>query len=77
MKTIKISSVIALMALVISCSPTKVVTDINKDTDFSTYETNSFLGGQDDSDEILHDFDKKRIRDAFISEIEARGLKPV
>lgn len=77
MKTIRILSLAAFMALISSCSPVKVITDVNKDIDFSGYETYSFLGWQADSDKILNDFDKKRIRDAYISEFEARGLKPV
>ena len=60
-----------------ACSSVKVVADMDQSVDFSKYETYSFLGWQDDSDKILNDFDKKRIRDAFISEFEARGMKPV
>ena len=66
-----------LLIVVSACSSVKVVADMDKSVDFSKYETYSFLGWQDDSDKILNDFDKKRIRDAFISEFEARGLKPV
>jgi len=60
-----------------ACSSVKVVADMDKNTDFSKYETYSFLGWQDDSDKIMNDFDKKRIHDAFIKEFEARGMKPV
>lgn len=77
MKKIKISALVAIVALLTSCSPVKVITEVNKDIDFSSYETYSFLGWQDNSNEILSEFDQKRIRDAFISEFEARGLKPV
>lgn len=77
MKTIKFFSFIALAVLISSCSSVKVVADMDKTVDFTKYETYSFLGWQDDSDKILNDFDKKRLRDAFISEFEARGMKPV
>jgi hypothetical protein len=77
MKTIKLFSLIAMAAMISSCSPVKVVADVDKTVDFSKYETYSFLGWQKDSDKILNDFDKKRIHDAFISEFEARGLKGV
>lgn len=77
MKTIKLFSFIALVAMISSCSSVKVVTDMDKTVDFTKYETYSFLGWQDDSDKILNDFDKKRIHDAFISEFEARGMKAV
>jgi hypothetical protein len=57
-----------------SCSSVKVVTDMDQSVDFSKYSTYSFLGWQANSDEILNDFDRKRIRDAFIKEFEARGM---
>jgi len=77
MKTIKLLALISITALIASCSSVKVVTDMDKTVDFSKYETYSFMGWQDDSDKIMNDFDKKRVHDAFISEFEARGLKPV
>ena len=77
MKNIKLLALIPLTALIASCSSVKVVADMDKTVDFSKYETYSFLGWQDDSDKIMNDFDKKRVHDAFISEFEARGLKPV
>jgi hypothetical protein len=77
MKIIRLFSMLALAVAMISCSTVKVVSDMDKTTDFSIYETYSFLGWQNDSDKLLNDFDKKRIRDAFMSEFERRGLKPV
>jgi len=77
MKTIKLFSFIALAAMITSCSSVKVVADMDKTVDFSKYETYSFLGWQEDSDKIMNDFDEKRLRDAFISEFEARGMKAV
>ncbi|MEA3476722.1 MAG: DUF4136 domain-containing protein [Bacteroidota bacterium] len=77
MKSLKFFSLLAIVALFTSCSSVKVVTDMDKTVDFSKYETYSFLGWQEDSDKIMNDFDKKRVHDAFISEFEARGLKPV
>ena len=50
---------------------------MDKNTDFSKYETYSFMGWQNDSDKIFNDFDKKRLHDAFISEFERRGMKLV
>lgn len=77
MKTLKLSLPILLAILVSSCSTVKVVTDMDATVDFSKYETYNFLGWQENSDKILNEFDKKRMRDAFISEFEARGMKPV
>lgn len=67
----------AFVMAMASCSPIKVVVDMDKTADFSQYQTYSFLGWQNESDKILNEFDKKRIRDAFISEFDRRGLKPV
>jgi len=77
MKNISLFSLLILGILLASCSSIKVVSDTDKTVDFSKYETYSFLGWQENSDKILNDFDKKRIRDAFISEFEARGMKYV
>jgi len=77
MKILKLIPVLAVTVAMISCATVKVVTDVDKTIDFSQYKTYSFLGWQNNSDRILTDFDKKRMRDAFISEFERRGLKPV
>lgn len=69
------SIIILLMA--VSCSSVKVVTDMDRSTDFSKYTTYSFLGWQDDSDALLNEFDKKRLRDAFKAEFDSRGLRYV
>ncbi len=77
MKTFKNFAIIAIGVLLVSCSSVKVVTDMDSNVDFSKYKTYNFLGWQENSDQILNDFDKKRIHDAFISEFEARGMKGV
>ena len=68
---------LALAVAMTSCSTVKVVVDMDKTADFSHYKTYSFLGWQNNSDQTLSELDQKRIRDAFISEFERRGLKPV
>lgn len=65
----------AFFALLLSCSGIKVTTDSEKTTDFSQYKSFSFLGWQNDSDKIMNEFDKKRMRDAFKSEFQKRNLK--
>ena len=57
------------------CSSIKVTSDVDKETDFSQYKTFSFLGWQKDSDKILNDFDKNRMREAFKTEFQKRNLK--
>lgn len=68
---------LALMMAMVSCSTVKIAVDMDKTADFSQYKTYNFLGWQNNSDQILNELDQKRIRDAFISEFERRGLKPV
>lgn len=74
MKTsVKLVSLL-LILLISSCTTVKVVSDVDKTVDFSQYKTYNFLGWQNNSDKLLNEFDKKRIRDAFIEEFTARGI---
>ena len=66
-----------VIILTFGCSSVKVTSDANKETDFSKYKTYTFLGWQEDSDKILNEFDKKRMRDAFSEEFSKRNLKQV
>ena len=67
----------ALVLILASCSPVKVVVDNKKDPDFSVFKTFSFQSWQDDSEEIFSEADKKLLRDSFISEFERRGFQYV
>jgi hypothetical protein len=67
--------VLPLIALMVSCSTVKVVTDMDKTVDFTQYKTYSFLGWQQNSDQIMNEFDKKRMHEAFGNEFKARGLE--
>jgi hypothetical protein len=68
-------SVIIVSAFIFGCSSIKVTSDSEKSTDFSQYKTFSFLGWQNDSDKVMNDFDKKRMRDAFKAEFQKRNLQ--
>jgi len=74
MKSIQAIFILSILFAITSCSTVKVVADVDKNVDFSVYKTYSFLGWQQDSDKLLSDFDKKRVRDAFVSDFEARGM---
>lgn len=63
-----------LALLMTACASVKVVTDVDKTADFEKYKTYSFLGWQDDSDNSLNEFDKRRIREAFTAEFAERGF---
>ena len=75
MKLINTIFSMALGLLILSCSSVKVTTDSEKTTDFNKYKSFSFLGWQNDSDKVMNDFDKKRMRDAFKNEFQSRNLK--
>ena len=53
----------------------KVTIDFNKDTDFSEYNSFTFLGWQKDSEKLMNDLDKERMRKAFASEFNSREMK--
>jgi len=55
----------------------KVTGDYEKTTDFSKYKTYQFIGWQDDSDKVMNDFDKKRLREAFQEEMRSRQFELV
>ncbi len=55
----------------------KVTGDFEESTDFSKYKTYEFIGWQDDSDQVMNDFDKKRLRESIQSEMAARQFEYV
>ena len=77
MKIVKATFIFFSAVLLFNCSSVKVTTDSEKSTDFSQYKSFSFLGWQNDSDKVMNEFDKKRMRDAFRNEFESRNLKLV
>lgn len=77
MRILRFALIIIAAIFMTSCSSVKVVADMDETVDFSMYKTFSFLGWQEDSDKLLNEFDKKRLRDAFIQEFDARGITPV
>ena len=75
MKHIKFLITIILSLTLFSCSTVKVTTDSEKSTNFSQYKTYSFLGWQKNSDQVMSEFDRKHMRDAFKNEFDKRNLK--
>lgn len=63
--------------LFVVSSSAQIKSDYDKEYDFSQISTYSFGGWEKDSDKILNDFDKKRIIDAMVHELNIRGLKYV
>lgn len=54
-------------------SSVSVTSDYDKTTDFSKYNTFSYYGWADNSDQLLTQFDKDRIETAFKNEFANRG----
>ena len=66
-----------LIAFTFACSSVKVNTDTAKNTDFNQYNSASYLGWQDNINEIMNDFDKKRFRESFKAELKKRNIELV
>lgn len=77
MKIIKTLTILAALVLTFSCSTVKVVVDSNNKTDFSSYESYSFMSWQNLDEEIFSNRDKKLLREAFVKEFDRRGFKEV
>jgi len=72
----KLLAIIILLPLLFSsCSTTKYTTDYDPAVDFKQYTTYSFLPWNKQSDEILSNIDKKRLRDAVSKEMGKRGYQ--
>ena len=74
-KLAKLTTLIAISLFVFNSGLAQVSADYDKSVDFSKYQTYSFAGWQDDSDKLLNDIDKDRMRNAFQEEFAARNMK--
>jgi hypothetical protein len=52
----------------------QVRSDYDKTVDFTKFKTMTFLGWQDDSDQLINDLDKNRILESFGKEFRMRNL---
>ena len=78
MKTPILQLVLSLLFLLpMTGSYGQIKSDYDKSADFSTYKTYMFAGWEKNSDQILNEFDKKRIMDAIQSELSKRGMSLV
>lgn len=77
MRKISKLSLLVLLVALSSCATVKVVSNKDKEVDFTKYKTYSFLGWEANSDKVLSQIDKDRFHQAFGKELERRGLKRV
>ena len=69
---------IGIIALfIMSCSGIKVTRDYDPEADFAQYKTFNYLPWSKQSDEILSEYDQKRVRAAATYELEKLGFKKV
>lgn len=71
----KLLFVLVSFVLFGGCSSISVTSDYDKSADFDSYKTYSFYEWKEASDQLLTDFDKKRIKNAVGKEMEAKGYK--
>ena len=71
------SALLMIVAIIIASqvNAQKVKVDLDKEADFSNYKSITFLGWQKDSDKLMNDLDKERMRNAFASEFKSRGME--
>jgi hypothetical protein len=69
-------SIFILCFLILNTSYSqKVTTDMDKTVDFTRYKSFQFIGWQENSDQVINDLDKERMRKAFKAEMDARQLE--
>ena len=71
------ATIVFLLAILSSCSSTKVVSDIDSTVDFTQIKTFEYYGWAKESDKALNQFDRERIEQAFAEEGRKRGLTRV
>ena len=79
MKTRNYIIAITAIAFMVSCSSTKVVTDQNKDTDFTKYQTFTLMkyeGSNTDKNIKINELNEKRIISAILDNAKKSGLTP-
>ena len=73
MKTLAFLTI--LVSTVFSAKTQEVTFDFDRKVNFTLYKTFVFLGWQQDSDKLVNDFDRRRIRDAFLKEFAIRKFR--
>lgn len=73
----KISFLMLIVTFIFSScgSSLKVTSQYDSKVNFDEFKTFSYLGWSKNSDQLVNDFDKRKIEDAFKSEFEARNMQ--
>ena len=68
---------ISILFIASSCSTIKVTAEYDGSVKFNEFKTYSYLGWSQNSDQLINDFDKRRLEAAFAHEFEIRNIKYV
>lgn len=69
----RIVYLLLVSTIIVGCSSISVTTDYDKTADFNSFKTYSFYEWKEESDQLLTNFDKERIKNSVGEELEARG----
>ena len=72
-----LTTLLAVGIALAGCSSTKFTSDKDDTVDFTKYSTYEYYGWQDNSDQILNQFDKERLETSFGNELAKRGMNYV
>jgi len=73
----KLSFLLIAVVFFASCSSLSITSDYDDMVNFNEFTTYSYYGWAKDSDQILNQFDKKRLEDSFAHEFDIRGIEYV
>ncbi|MDO5510011.1 MAG: DUF4136 domain-containing protein [Weeksellaceae bacterium] len=69
-----ITFLLLILSLLVSCSPTRVTTDYDRNVYFSQFKTFGFYANTEVTN--LSQLDQRRVLEAISSELQKRGLQP-
>jgi uncharacterized protein DUF4136 len=67
--------IISALLVISQVNAQKITVDLDKEADFTKYKSLTFLGWQKESEKLMNDLDKERMRNAFVTEFKARGME--
>ena len=71
----RLASLTFCMLFVFTAKAQEVHFDFDRNINFTLYKTYVFVGWQEDSDRLINDLDRKRLRNAFRNEFAIRKIK--
>lgn len=69
--------ILLFLLLLTACGSAKIASDFDKEQDFTSYKTFSFLNWHPDNSKMIDEVERNRIYKVITEEMEARGYKKV